>query len=48
MKVKEIEEEEFVQANHLNLQKKNASKQDLEVINQERTYVSQSLKDLLH
>ena len=48
MKVKEIEEEEFVQANHLNLQKKNARNQDLEVINQERTYVSQSLKDLLH
>ena len=47
MKVKEIEEEEFVQENHLNLQKKNARKQDLEVIIQERIYVSQCLKDLV-
>ena len=47
MKVKEIEEEEFVQENHLNLQKKNARNQDLEVIIQERKYVSQCLKDLV-
>ena len=47
MNVKEIEEEEFVQENHLNLQKKNARNQDLEVIIQERKYVSQCLKDLV-
>jgi hypothetical protein len=48
MKVKEIEEEEFVQENHLDLQKKNVRKQDLPAINQERIYLSQNLKDLNH